>query len=205
MKRARLFAGLAAVLLAAGTTQAAPLATDPLTMAAWRGAKDFDSSGGGWTLDVKVEFAVYDKGDYPGSDPSGGSHYVYAYEIFNLAGGSADVTQVSIGLAKGSGAVNIGAHTPPPGTDDDEVSPTGETIGLSSAQWDFASLLQGEDSQTLRFTSPYGPQWMSGTVMDGGLSDQRDLPSPMPEPAAISLLALGGVGALLSHRRRRAA
>jgi hypothetical protein len=189
--------------------QASLLSSDPLAMAAWRGTQTFYAADDVYTLNVTVDYAVYAPGQYPGTDPSVGADYVYAYEIFNtLNPASVEVIMLTVGLAPGSGARYAGATSGPPGQLGG-TSPGGTVppwrIGATSARWYFSfnTVDYGEDSFTLRFTSPYGPRWMTGSVDDGGLSADVPLPSPMPEPATMALLGIGSA-MMVAVRRRRA-
>ena len=200
----------AALLGCAGLALAAPLVSDPNALAAWQGTQRFyDTDGGGATLDVDVEYAVYAPGNYglSGTDPSSGAHYVYAYQVFNDLLGNVPVSSFSVGLDPTANVANIGSDAgsgTPGGT-----APTASAFSGSpptSAVWYFYLNTidpppANEYSTVLLFTSPYGPKWMPASVMDGGLSAQQDLPSPTPEPATLALMALGGVAALIRRRR----
>ena len=84
------------------SAQASLLASDPLAMAAWQGTRTFYAVDDVYTLNVTVDYAVYAPGQFPGTDPSGGADFVYAYEIFNtLNPASVEVTILTVGLAPG--------------------------------------------------------------------------------------------------------
>jgi len=187
--------------------QASLLSSDPLAMAAWRGTQTFYAADDVYTLNVTADYAVYAPGQYPGTDPSVGADYVYAYEIFNtLNPASVGVTMLTVGLAPGSGAHYAGFTSGPPGQLGG-AGPAQPRIGATSARWYFFinPVDYGEDSFTLRFTSPYGPRWMTASVDDGGLSADAPMPSPMPEPATLVLLSAGLASTILVRRRRAAA
>ena len=209
----RVVVSVGIVLLVGVSAWGGPLVSDPNAMAAWQGTRGFydvDVLFPGVTLDLDVEYAVYAPGQYglSGTDPSGGAHYVYAYQVFNDLAGNVPVSSFSVGLDPTANPANIGSDatsgtlggTAPAASAFSGTSPT-------SAVWSF--LLNSIDpppaneySTVLLFTSPYGPRWAPGSLLDGGLSDKQDLPSPTPEPATMALMALGGVGLLLGRKRQ---
>jgi len=203
--RVLLSAVILAIIIAPGAL-AFPLMSDPAAMPAWQGSKTFYATDGIHLVDVQVEYAVYAPGAFPGDDASGGTDYVYAYEIFNdFDPDSLAISILTVGLMPGCGAHNIGWQAGPPGQVGG-AAPDFASISVSalSARWFFITdtVNYAEDSATLVFTSPKEPRWMSGSVTDGGVSVFESLPSPMPEPATLGLLAAGGL--LLLRRRARA-
>jgi len=209
----KVMAAVVITLLLAGSALAGPIADDPNAILAWRGTQPFYVEGTGpfigATLDVDVEYAVYQAGDYEdsGTDPSGGTEYVYAYQVFNDLTGNRPVSNFSVGLDPASGAANIrvdaGAGTLG-GTAPSFAGFSG-TPPTSSVWYFFNDTIDPPDgySEVLIFTSPNGPQWAPATVMDSGLSNTQNLPSPTPEPATLGLLALGGALTFLGRHRRK--
>ena len=107
----------------AGSAVAGPLKTDPAAMVGWHDSTSFD----GTSLHAVVEYAVYAPGQFSSSvvpcapssppfDPSGGSDYVYAYQIINPMADQSYVTELSVGLHRGAVpnvAPNIGEFVYP--------------------------------------------------------------------------------------------
>ncbi len=187
------------------------LATDANAMAGWKGSVLTSHSYGGVLLDVDLQYAVYSPGLYTGVDPSGGTEFVYAYQIFSQAASNVGVTVLSVGLGPANGAGNIGhdLSVGAPGIAGGIV-PDISTIGSSSSLWAFGWLNgleigPGQHSAVLLYTSPKIPQFNSATLTDGGLPlPGGDVASPspfLPEPATLSLLAVGIVGLLRKRRR----
>jgi len=204
----RLVVTVMAVLLAlSGTAAASPLVSDLNAMPLWQGTQQFNATSGVRTLQVDVEYAVYAPGNYGlSADPSGGTEFVYAYQVFNDLLGNAPVSSFSVGLDPTANVASIGSDAGS-GTTPGGTAPSMSAFSDSpptSAVWYFFSNTIGpplEYSTVLLFTSPYGPQWAPATVMNGGLGNTRDLPSPTPEPATMAFLALGGLGVLLRRKR----
>ena len=197
-------------LLLAGSALATPIASDLNAIPAWQGTQRFQAydAGLGATIDVDVEYAVYQAGDYEdsGTDPSGGTEYVYAYQIFNDLAGDVLVSSFSVGLDSAADPDDIGSDAGS-GTAGGTAPSASAFSGSppTSAVWYFFNDTidpPGEYSEVLIFTSPNGPQWAPATVMDSGLSDIQNLPSPIPEPATLALMGLGGAFALIRRWRK---
>jgi len=193
--------GFVALVLMTSATFGGPLASDPNAMAGWKGTVSFVPPSA-WQVDM--DYAVFAPGNYPddlvnGDDPSNGTEYVYAYQAFNVSA-SGPATTVSIGLLGGSGAGNAGDD--PLHVQTGGVSPTSSVVLLDSVVTSFTSpqLLPGQHSTVFLFTSLNSPTWMSASVSNAGQSDQQSLPSPLPEPSSLVLLA--GAGLMLIRKRR---
>jgi len=190
------------------------LADDPNAWPGWHGTITTSHTYNGVYLEVDLDYAVFNIGDYPGLDPSGGTEAVYAYQVTNVAASTVGVTVLSVGLLTGDDSGNIGSDVTAgaPGVPGGVV-PDISAIGSSSALWAFGwlsgpEIAPGQHSATLLFTSPKIPMRNSATLTDGGLPlPGGDVASPslvtIPEPATMSLLGIGMVG-LLAKRRRRA-
>ncbi|MCK4602955.1 MAG: PEP-CTERM sorting domain-containing protein [Phycisphaerae bacterium] len=197
---------LSFVLICAASTEAGPLAGDGNAMASWQGTLDVTYDEGGDVLHALLDYAVFLPTMYPGDVADMDSQYVYAYQLFIENDTTVALTFFSIGLDSSASAFNIGEDVSvgQPG-ELSGVSPALVSIGSSSAQWLFgwgtgAEIDPGEHSTVLVFTSPYGPLWDTTTMANGGFPTPVGLlPSPVPEPATLSLLALGGL-ALMRRR-----
>src|SRR5690242_896979 len=172
------------MLALAGAAQAGILTTDPNAIPGWQGSTPFTTSLGGTSLVTTIDYAVYAPGQidtsaalgFPGHipfDPSLGTNYVYAYEIFNT-GGNAKALTLSVGLDYLAGAV----PTSPVSIGNDALTPAGgvapgssafsPTIGpVQSAIWSYSSLgglAVGTHSDILIFSSPFGPKMYQSTL-----------------------------------------
>jgi hypothetical protein len=214
----RLIGILIAVFLAGAAViaQAGPLPLDPHAMGGVdQGSQVFQNKGGPTTLTANVEFAVYAPGQFTktfgaGSDPSGGTQYVYAYQAFDVsvAPNPRTLSILTVGLLTGAQAANIeylpviyGNYGLLPASSSFGGSPT------NSARWDYTgqTIPVGQHTQILLFTSPHPPTPVTSSVVGGGLANSQNLPSPIPEPASWTLLAIGSVALLyrrLAARRR---
>ena len=226
-----LCAALVAVLIS-GTAVAGPLTTDPNAIPGWQGSTPFNATLGGSVLVTNVDYAVYAPGQFGNSvamgapghtpfDPSGGTDYVYAYEILNT-GGNSKVLTLSVGLDYLNGAVPTSATSigHDPNTPELGTAPTGTSAAIfnpavgtkQNGRWSWSSiggLVAGGHSDILIFSSPFGPQMYQSTVAGIGVSTPNTpgnvLPSPTPEPTTAALAAIGGVCLLAAARtfRRR--
>ena len=222
------------VVALAGVAHGGLLATDPNALPGWAGSTPFVTSLGGTSLVTTIDYAVYAPGQigtsaalgFPGHsplDPSGGTDYVYAYEIFNTggtAGISAKALTLSVGLDYLAGAVPTSATS----IGNDPLTPAlgvapasgvfSPSIGAKqSAIWSYSSiggLAVGAHSDILIFSSPFGPQMFQSTLTGTGGTQtphtaQFVLPSPIPEPttAALALIGCGCVAAALRGARKR--
>lgn len=219
----RLFQTAVALLTLSAAAVAGPLPVDPNAIPGWQGSANFLGVNGAFTLSAAVEFAVYAPGQFPTSallgnpgaiDPSLGTEYVYAYEVFNQ--GNAVMISLSVGIQPGgipNGSTNV-THDPVSpelglAPDISQFIPAGDP--KTSAKWSYTTslLLPGLHSDILLFTSPFGPH-MNLSSMVGGhatlASSALPSPLPVPEPAtlALSLVAATCLVATQLIRRRRA-
>jgi len=177
--------------------QAGPLANDQTEFGAISsGSTPFDN---GATLKGFVDWAVYSPGTFPygGYAPTSGE-LAYAYQVFVT--GAAPVSSFELVLT--NPADNIGSFTLPGGG----VAPASQTLTSStSAKWTFNGVPTGSSSNGLAFSSSRLPVSLFATVVDTGQTTTViPLPSPgpngIPEPATLSLAAMGCL--MLGLRRR---
>jgi len=203
------FLALALVLFAAtaGTAHAGLLTGIGGGIAEFTGYIEKAYNEGADVLSIHVDFAVYEPGDFPAADdPSTGADYLYAYQMLNTSNSSLALTAFSVGHDADAVIRNDG-YLQDAGSG--EVEPDIWTVGSSSTLWGFGwaggeEVDPADRTSILIYTSPDGPQWDTATTLDGGVpTPVGQLPSPVPEPATLALLALGGGFTLLARRRRR--
>lgn len=173
------FAWISAVPMAMG----GPLATDPAALPDFRGTALFDASG---ILLVELDYAVYEPGAYPddgvnGDDPSDGTAYVYAYQIFNVSA-SRSLTTLGIGLEPCHAVIE--AVMDPLHATTGGLEPDLSVLLFDSLTLDFLDpqLPAGGHSIVVLMTSPNPPGFFSAAIQDGGLTDQELVASPQPDP-----------------------
>lgn len=178
----------------------ASLFSDPAAMPGFHSETSFNISSLGSTLKADVEYAVYAPGSYGGTDPTGGSQYIYAYQIFNKLQSNVAVDFYSVGILAGANFGNV--------SNDPSYGVPG---GLSALCFHFAQsagyifsqsvLNPGTFSDVLLFSSTLAPTMGFGTISGGGLGQMGSLPTPSttPEPATISII----FGALIFLRKPR--
>ncbi|MDP6380362.1 MAG: PEP-CTERM sorting domain-containing protein [Phycisphaerae bacterium] len=212
MKNQKLACGcvvaLAGILSLFVAPSSAALIDDPNAMPSWQGSKTFYTADPLGTIDIDVEYAVYFPGDYENSgvDPSGGTEYVYAYQIFNdRLESDLPASILTVGIDPDADVADIGDDSTsgtPLGTIPTFSAFSG-TPATSAVYYFFSNAIDApsEWSGVLIFTSPDGPTWRSASISAGGPSDMQVLPSPTPEPATMAFLLLG-IGGLLLRRKR---
>jgi hypothetical protein len=219
MRTASLIRTLAAsiVLTSASAVVAGPLPTDVNALdggvpTTWQGTQAFFALPpvGVGQLSANVEYAVYAPGKFglsfgPLNDPSGGTHYVYAYQIYNTAvgAGARSISTLTVGLDGNELPANPGFLGAALG-----LAPSGSSLvpagpPSTSARWSYTGTLlaPGGNSEVLIFTSPYGPEKESASLI-GGITNAQQLPSPVPEPATLVLVGIGAMALIGAYRRR---
>lgn len=219
----RYLLAVAGLALLARTALAGPLSTDPAAMAGWKGSQLFVGSNGTTSLMASVDFAVYAPGEFSQSDalgdpldPSGGTQYVYAYEIFNNVGGNTFSRNLSIAILDYPNLVQNLTHDP--GTPEGGIAPNliqfvPEDAPFTNVKWTFNSpvITVGQHSDILLFTSPFAPQFLTAGMQGGSATiATAPLPSPTPEPSTIllggtGLVALVAARVLRGRRKQRSA
>jgi len=170
-------------------------------------------------LYANIDYAVYMPGDFVKTftnwvDPTAGTQYVYAYQVFNAlhtpASTDLGVIKFSVGVHSGelTSGVYISQIDDTSTTSDKSSTPAwaGSPIA-TSATWAFSGsnrIAVNYRSEILIYTSKYGPKMDSANLIGANGStapeNQYLLPSPVPEPATPLILLIAG-GLFLLFRK----
>lgn len=197
------------VVLLTGSAAGGVLVTDPNGMGGeWQDSQHYS----GASIEADLDFCVYAPGQFNKTfeDPVplvGDDNYVYAYQIVEVAIGNmgADksfVRWLKVGLGADEDVDVIGYFDD---GSDNLVSPSESKFAadLQSAIWNFNSptVQVGEHSAILYFSSPFAPEWGSGTMSGWFGAGPHDVPSPTPEPGTLALMGIGLVAVLRARRK----
>jgi hypothetical protein len=175
---------------------------------AWQGNRIYEEDG----FSVLVEFSVYDTDNLQFAEETAlaeqlglAGQYIYAYQIFNHVDDIyEEVAYFGILDSEGeqiSEAAIMGDTT----CHDDGsggVAPTpedSETQGTWVWTFDGGYVSAGEHSWFLVYSSDYAP--VVGDFEIRAHEEEGDLPAPVPEPAMIVLLGVGGMIVVSTKRR----
>ncbi|MHC4563699.1 MAG: PEP-CTERM sorting domain-containing protein [Planctomycetota bacterium] len=186
-----------AVLLCAASAQAGVLNGNAGAYMAWTGTQAFNNGSG---VSGTIDYCVFRPGAFSDSSyTQAPGQFVYAYQVFSTG---------SDALSSFAMMVQNAAHTDGTMADLAGVGALSSIISAGAeVEWVFDSpgVDTGQSSVGLVFQSPNVPEWLLGTVVDGGgFAYAYPLPAPsavIPEPATMTLL---GIGAMALLRRRRA-
>lgn len=168
-----------------------------LALPGWFGSVDFYGEHSIGILTGHVDYAVYEADAYPGTAPPGGD-YIYAYQIFNTgdpqSGSDKGVIRFLVGLLKGA---DVGTISWDENDVTDGVEPSDSLFWPDppgKAIFHFSSPVRpGKWSVNLLFSGGE-PTWGSGRVDSGPIIatiESESLPTPIPEPSTVALLAAG--------------
>ncbi len=153
-------------------------------------------------LHGRIDFAVYDDRDeyesLYGLEAPGTGDYVYAYQIFQDSIANPALSSFAILGIEGASVDGIDGHDDQSGG----IASTDEYFTASEGVWEFQNehgqgiLSAGEHSWFLVLSSE--TDWVVGEYE---IKPTGDFPVPIPEPAMITLLVIGG--ALMMRMRRR--
>ena len=152
-----------------------------------------------WSRTATVSSGVYqcNEGEYNGK-------YVYTYQISNINTG-VGLSFFSAGVT--NGATVLGLDSAPGDIGPGDWTAIGDNLPLvQSVDASFnMPIKNGQGSTLLWFVSDYGPTMGEGFLF-GFLArtpqyDSAELFAPVPEPATISLLTIGGILAARARRK----
>ncbi len=205
----------AVMVVVVGVVSALPASVVPLTLQ----PKDFNDLGSleavaGWPADTTIMAATNMRGDVTHQvfKDSGSSDYYYFYQVFNAGESSSwhiieALTLTPFTGADGSAMVGYLTVNEPSAFVAGSVIPSGASINTASGptiSFVFPGYINsievGEYGKVLYVRSTLPPDTIMGNIIDGTIADGLVV-GPVPEPATMSLLALGGVAVLLRRRR----
>jgi len=169
----------------------------------------FYTESNGRTLSGQIDYAVYEYDDYPGTAPAEGQ-YVYVYQIFNSEQSSVGIDYFSAGILGDvvSGGIGYDFYGAGDGVMPNVLYFSPNLENVQSAVYLFLPpfggfIESGQHSVLLLYVSDNEPIDDGFSVIAGGSisATAEGLPTPVPEPATIVLLGIGG--ALLALTRKR--
>lgn len=131
----------------------------------------------------------------------GEQQFEYVYQV--TATGTISINKLSVGMLESNEAMDITSFL----IDVGDVAPLDEFfagVPIDTANWTFDGITAPAITYGLNYWSVNEPLSAPGSIHDGGTIAGGVLPSPsdvIPEPAALALLAVGGL-AVLKRRRR---
>jgi hypothetical protein len=180
------------------------LSNDSHAMNGWHGFRDLSSVGAA----VRIEYAVYAPGDFVKTftnwvDPTNGTSYVYAYQMFNQGTSSDNLRKLTVNADVNINLVANANEISWPGTSSPRVS-TVQSATSVVWTWDTANRIYGGGtnsySNVLFFTSRYAPEWAIASIQYT-LGRAYSVPGGLPIPEPSSLIGLAGGGGVLVIRR----
>ena len=154
-------------------------------------------------LHGRIDFAVYDDRDeyftVNGLQAPGTGDYVYAYQIFHDSVANPALSSFAILGIEGAPVDGIGCQDDQSGG----IASTDEYFTASEGVWEFQNehgqgiLTAGEHSWFLVLSSD--TDWVVGEYE---IKAAGDLPVPIPEPAMITLLGVGGALTICTRLRK---
>ena len=197
---------------------AGPLFGNAFGMPAYTGSHLMSGVSGAITANVTGDFSVFAPGPAfqnflnatdPNNldvnplnnnfDPSGGTRYVYAYQLLNVFATTSFFTNFTVGIDTGDPVLNVGSFASYGGK-----NPNSTSLPGSSVRWNWTganTLNNGSSSSLLFFTSTRAPEMDDSQALagvsaksasqQGGISDTPSPGPVVPEPGTLALACVG--------------